>query len=199
MALDTKGRSVTLKDITSAMAAIAALIAAVAAFRGSHEAGEYVAFLKASKGNVITADNHWRVSKTHVGGWKERTFDDSRWEFSIAPAPDRADLATEETSYRTMWVPGGSQPRTTAYFRRIVPMPDRDRLERVTMISAADDDHRIYVNGTAVVSDSDLSAGPVVFSDITQFIRTGDNIFAVAAMNDSGGSWLSLDIQVQRK
>ena len=186
------------RTFASVLTAIAALAGGYAAVRGSWEATEYVEYLKASKRETYAAGPQWKTSREWRGDWKQKSFDDRDWSAVVTPAPDRQTLSTADAAYTTMWSPGGAQ-RGTSYFRRIISMPDRDRIERVTILSAADDDHRIYLNGTAVTSDVDHAAGPVVFTDVTPFVETGDNVFAIVAVNDSGGCWIAVNIQVQRK
>lgn len=191
-------RQSSWKTIASVLGAVAAVIAAVAAFRGTFQAEEYIQFLKATKRDSYSAGEGWKASRKLETGWKRSEFDDIKWSTALCPAPDRQTLTTEESGYQTMSSRDGSAPGSV-YFRRTIDVPDRDRIERVTIISASDDDHRLYLNGTAVVSDADHSAGPVLFTDVTPFVKTGRNCFAVDAVNDSAGAWLVVNIQVQRK
>ena len=186
------------KTLASVLTAVAAIFGAAAAILGSFQAKEYVDYLKYTKRDLYASGENWVCSLVAPDGWKVRGFNDRGWTEVVSPAPDRASVPAGDATHMTMWY-SGRTGSGSVYFRRSIDLPGRDRVDRVSILSASDDDHRIYVNGDAVVSDRDLSAGPVLFTDITPFTRTGENVFAVDVMNDSGGCWLVVSVQVQRK
>jgi hypothetical protein len=172
-----------------------AYLAAGAAIFASCQAEEFVAWKKSQRHERISAGAEWRIHAGEAQAWRRLGFDDSGW--------PRAELGHGSLGLPTgelqhMWGAVDTSVHELT-FRRRFACPDRDRIERVTLISAANDDERVYLNGIAVVSDRDRSAGPVFFTDVTPFIRSGDNIVAIEVEDVGGGAWLVADIGIQRR
>jgi len=159
--------------------------------------------------DVITVRSSfdWAATSTFEPGWSEPGFDDSAWGAPYAPAPDDCGwLYTEDNLGRpfewwehddvpTMWEPTSAED---SFYRLRISVPDVDALLLAMVTTVSDDDHELYVNGTLAASDADGGAGPVVETDITSLLVTGENIIAIRGRNSAGGcAWLVVDGTIQ--
>lgn len=133
----------------------------------------------------IVSDNHWRVSGELIPGWETLGFDDSAWEYTVAPAPVNCgwDHCIFNPDILTMW----SQIQyVTIYLRRSFEIPRDMPVASASIDSICDDDQDVYVNGTLVASDWNGVAGPLLEADITNDVLPGANVIAIKA-NDTAG------------
>jgi len=172
-----------------------AYLAAGAAVFASCQAEDFVAWKKSQRHERISAGSSWRVRAGEEQQWRRAGFDDSGWARAVV---EQGGLDLPEGELQHMWGPVDTSVHELT-FRRRFTCPDRDRVERVTLISAANDDHRVFLNGIAVLSDRDRSAGPVLFTDLTPFVRQGDNLVTIEVEDVGGGGWLIADVGIQRR
>jgi hypothetical protein len=134
----------------------------------------------------IVSDGSWRASSDAIPGWETVGFDDSAWEYAIAPAPVNCgwDHCWDDPAVYTMWSEFQYQ---TIYLRKSFEIQDICLLAYATLLTRCDDDQDFYINGVLVASDWDGYAGPILDLDITAYLHTGVNVFAVKASDTFGG------------
>ena len=156
---------------------------------------------------TVRSSYDWAATATYEVDWTEPGFDDSAWGTAYAPAPEdcgwlynEGNLGRpfewwEHDDVPTMWEPTSGDD---TYYRLLINVPDADALLQAMITTVSDDDHELYVNGTLAASDADGGAGPVVETDITSLLVTGDNVLAVRGRNSAGGcAWLAVDGTIQ--
>ncbi len=116
---------------------------------------------------IGTAGSSWE--STHVGWQSDLNFSTSGWTAATANGSG-------------IWT--ANQNEAPAYFRRIVTLSELP--SQVMMIAGADDDVLLYINGQLVVNDASGQATNFGPTDITRYLRTGDNLFAAKVQNTGG-------------
>ena len=137
--------------------------------------------------------NRWRASPGgSAEGWEQPGFDDSDWPQATLPAPDNCGWSMtaealnrpfepwEHAGVPTMWSP---QPDDVVHLRRSFDLPANAVVTSAMMTTVSDDDHDLYVNGFLVASDQDGLGGPVVTTDIGEYLVAGHNVVAVVITN----------------
>ena len=92
----------------------------------------------------IVSDDNWRVSNMLEPGWETVNFDDTSWEFSVAPAPVNCGTINcwSDPNVFSMWSEIQYQ---TIYLRRSFSVGSG--VISATIKTECDDDHDLYVNG----------------------------------------------------
>jgi hypothetical protein len=105
-------------------------------------------------------------------GWNTSlTYDTSAW----SPAAPKDDIG--------IWGPGDGTP---LYLRKVFSLATP--VEDVVMLTTADDDAFVYINGELLVFDTDARAsgfGPI---DVTDYLIQGENLVAIKAHDSYGGA-----------
>jgi hypothetical protein len=135
----------------------------------------------------IVSDDEWRVSPNFEPRWELVEFDDSDWEYTVAPAGNcAADYCWDDPDHDdvlTMW---SFDQHQTIYLRRSFVL-DVSTVFSATVWSGCDDDHDLYINGVLVASDWNGFAGPTLVTDIKPYLNPGVNTIAVKASDTYGG------------
>jgi hypothetical protein len=134
----------------------------------------------------IVSDSNWRVSSEYAPGWELIHFDDTAWDCALAPAPVNCgwENCWDDPNVFTMW---SVDQYETIYLRKPFVIADAAAVHSAAITTRCDDDHDLYINGTLVASDWDGYAGPIVDTDITKNLVTGDNLIAIKASDTHGG------------
>ncbi|MCC6796296.1 MAG: hypothetical protein IT366_14335 [Candidatus Hydrogenedentes bacterium] len=80
--------------------------------------------------------------------------------------------------------PSTAPPPGKRYFRRVFSLPEKAQVRRARVVMTADNTFELYINGSVAGNGDNLNE--LYTSDVTSFIRTGENIVAVAAENKGG-------------
>jgi len=136
----------------------------------------------------IVSDASWRVSGTLVSGWETIAFDDSAWEFTVAPPPGSCgtEHCWDDPDVITMW---SNVQHETIYLRRSFSLESNATVIAATIKSGADDDHDLYINGVLVASNWDGGCDPEgdMTTDIREYVQPGTNVIAIEACDSAGG------------
>jgi hypothetical protein len=133
------------------------------------------------------ADQLWGVS-TPVGQLEEHRFGKGRV-FSGVGIENQTDLAQEAQNplenAKWIWHNEGNPtllaPVAKRYFRRIVEVNEGQKVESARIVMTADNAFEVWVNGQPAGGGEDHHQNYVL--DVTPFLKTGENILAVAAEN----------------
>ena len=146
----------------------------------------------------IVGDTSWRTYGTDSGeapptGWNTAPFDDSSWVPSVAPNP--AACGTYEPTQawervnEPMW---DVSNKYSAFFRKVVTLPEGATVSYAKITSFADDDIEIWVNGAQAFVEDNF--GVIVGGDIEPheidlkpFLLPGANLIAIHAQDTIGG------------
>jgi hypothetical protein len=135
----------------------------------------------------IVSDDSWRVSETLESGWETIAFDDTSWEFTVAPVPENCGwIYFWDDPVFTMWSEAQSLYQTV-YLRRSFDLTTDATVLAATIKTFSDDDHDLYINGTLVASEWNGFAGPDLETDITDYLQSGTNVIAIKARDSAGG------------
>ena len=132
----------------------------------------------------IVSNDNWRVSNMLEPGWETVNFDDAAWEFSIAPAPVNCGTLNcwSDPEVFPMW---SEIQHQTIYLRRSFQVGSG--VISATIKTECDDDHDLYINGVLVASDWNGYAGPLIITDVTEYVHPGKNVIAIKANDTAGG------------
>ena len=157
------------------------------------------AFTGATSAIEIVGDTSWRTYGTDSGeapptGWNTAPFDDSSWVASVAPNPDACGTYYEpiqpwDRVNAPMW---DVSNKYSAFFRKIVTLPEGAAVSYAKITSFADDDIEIWVNGVQAFVEDNF--GVVVGGfiepheiDLKPFLVPGSNLLAIHAQDTIGG------------
>lgn len=109
------------------------------------------------------------------------------WGGELSPtAPDIQRSSISESEW--IWYPEGnpaqSAPAGTRYFQRIIHADAKKVLASATAAVSADNEFTLWINGKKVSEGDNFHA--TVTTSIASFLRPGDNVLAVAAVNTGG-------------
>ena len=147
----------------------------------------------------------WRVSADPASGWEEVGYDDSSWEYAVAPAPEncgwtfipdnlgRSYEAWEHEGTETMWSAGAD---TAVVFRMTFDVPDVTAVRSAMLTSIVDDEHTVYLNGVVVGHDDEPDGVPIVETDLSAALVPGENVLAIEAADLGGCRWAIADATI---
>lgn len=141
---------------------------------------------------TITSGNDWLTTDIAPSGsaWTTVGFDDSAWRNAISPYSGVdptigvADMWDWPPSYGTPITPGSGPLQ--AWFRYSFNLSDP--VQSATAILAVDDNFEFYLNGQTVYLDYGTGASVEGPFDISGFLQTGANVFAIHAWDGGGTS-----------
>jgi hypothetical protein len=131
---------------------------------------------------LIISDGTAKYSYEEQAGWQALGFDDSTWNFVIAPSQGLcAPGAVPEGEPEPIW---GENPQEfqTIFVRKGFTL---DPGARVDILAGADDDYDLYINGVLVGSNHDGWAGSDFYTNIQ--LQAGENVLAMMATDVGGG------------
>jgi len=139
---------------------------------------------------VIESDSTWLISTNQFEGWQNLDFDDSAW--IQATSPNTVHGGGWATSYQiaegikvnSMWSEGDDYG---VYFRKSFII-ESCSIESAILYSNSDDDHKVYVNNILVATDMDGLGGPILTTDIKDYLKHGKNVIAVYGQDTYGYS-----------
>ncbi len=141
---------------------------------------------------------HWKVRVWDKDGkvsawsqparWTMGLLESTDWQAAwIKPAPvDPVKNGLEGSAW--IWFPQAGAldqiPPGTAYFRARLQLPPGAGIRRASVVMCADNAFALFVNGKEVLKGDDWHAPQR--TEITRMLKSGENIFAVAATNSTG-------------
>ncbi|MBN2116728.1 MAG: hypothetical protein JW730_09165 [Anaerolineales bacterium] len=133
--------------------------------------------------SYIVTDETWRFSRAPAAGWERPDYDDSGWSFvdssgSCFELPGvRADCVWD---YPYRYLAGD-----TLYIRKVFNIPEVP--PRARIITAADDDVDIFLNGKLALHD--LQGGTNFFeTDVTNLLQPGLNVLVLRGTDTGEGA-----------
>ncbi|MFO1318501.1 MAG: hypothetical protein U1F52_02700 [Burkholderiales bacterium] len=142
----------------------------------------------------IVSGSTWRTSAVEVAGWETTTFDDSGWASARSPYPGITSPQSlmPGTLAEPIWhdptaSSNGMSGPDTAFLRYSFSIASETDLPVNAIASVnADDDYRLFVNGQLVHENADGGNPDLVDQvDVSSYLRTGLNTFAVMASDGS--------------
>jgi len=128
----------------------------------------------------IKSDKSWLLSTTEINGWQNTNFDDSEWINVSSPNPICTIWCTYQITdgitVNSMW---SSEDDYAVYLRKTFYIDCDFNIDSAVMYSNSDDDHEVYINGMLVASDMNGSTGPLLITDIRQYLSQGKNVVAI--------------------
>lgn len=125
-------------------------------------------------------------------GWNTVAFDDRTWAPSIAPNPAACGSYEPTQSWERpnepMW---DVSNKYSAFFRKVVNLPQNAAVKAARITSFADDDIAIWVNGAAAFIEPSFGVveeGTIVPNeiDLKPFLVPGPNLIAIHAQDTIG-------------
>mgnify|MGYP000675221955 CR=1 FL=1 len=130
----------------------------------------------------------WEMGLLEPGDWR------AKW-ISIPPAGETFSL----DGARWVWFPEGEPvrdaPRGNRYFRRTVEVPADRRIVRATFAIAADNEFRLFVNGSPAGRGSGWEAAQRL--DLTTALGPGRNTLAIMGFNSEGPAGILARLQIE--
>jgi hypothetical protein len=151
---------------------------------------------------TFETDATWLVASSDPGsGWTDTAFDDSA--FASATVISATSLLDGEPADR-IWAETvtGADPETpdTVWLRKSLTLDGRPASASLDL--DVNDDMEVFINGVAVLTDTDLTATTRLNLDVAGQLRGGENVIAVKASNTPGttGQFFAarLDIDTER-
>ena len=102
------------------------------------------------------------------------------------PAPDiqRSSISQSEWIWYPEGNPAQSAPVGTRFFKRIIRVDEKKVLESATAAVSADNEFTLWINGKKASEGDNFNV--TVTTPIGSFLRPGENVIAVAAVNGGG-------------
>jgi hypothetical protein len=130
----------------------------------------------------------WLSATTAREGWNRTGYDSAGW------VPVTCDIAAgyplwmspaQQALHRFMWHPGGANRGRPTYFRR--PLWVDGQVTAATFRLCADDQFRFFVNGYP--AGGRRSAGVTGAYEVTTWLKRGNNVLGVEAMDVKPPGW----------
>lgn len=153
----------------------------------------------------LISNSSWLSTADAQVGWQNPgSFDTSAWVAARAPYPTPA-AGLPGSDAQTIWHDpsnlsvDGTGGVSEAWFRRTLDLNLADAGQHVSSATVrlrVDDDYAFYVNGLlALLNDDQGYADRVQMVDITSFLREGENLFAIHAVDGGWGNPYSRSYQ----
>lgn len=142
--------------------------------------------------SVTVWDENGQKSGTENAAFETGIYSESDWSSSWIGAPSAPDMTFHGSNW--LWDRAGHNeneiPAETLYFRRKLALDTGKTVERMQIAMSADDNARLYLNGSLVLSTLDIEDAwkSAVFTTVaSSALAQGDNVIAVEATNTSNG------------
>lgn len=124
--------------------------------------------------------------KVPAAGWYRADYDDSEWQEATFPmgSPNYA------LPYSTRWL----GEYNCCWVRREFTLDGYTSLLRHTLRVFHDDDCKVYVNGTLVLSAEGWTTDTPIEKNISRYLRNGRNVIAAQVQQDAGGAYFDCGV-----
>lgn len=134
----------------------------------------------------ISSDASWKATQKFTIGWESGSFDDTSWQFALAPSIGTCSLGRQKPAFTTpMWISPAHEFQTV-YFRKKFEVSGTPK--KATLTFAFDDDGEVYLNGNKIFIDSSgKTESQAITIDVVSTIISGTNTLALKVIDKKGG------------